>query len=123
MVNSTRYSYLLLRLGLAAVFLWFGIDKFIHPQYWIHSWLPVTAAALAAKVGIGAVQLMFLNGIFEVLVALSLITGVFIRFFSLCAALFLAVALLWIKPNETTIRDIALIGGLACIFLWPERQR
>ena len=120
MIFSTKYSYLALRIGLAAVFFWFGIDKFFHPTYWLNAWVPDWIGPLVGKFGISGVQFIYLNGIFEVLVGLSLLTGVFSKFFSLLGMLFLLSILLVAGITEITIRDIGLLGGLLAIFLWPE---
>ena len=111
MTYSTKYSYLVLRLGLAAVFFWFGIDKFFHPSYWINAWTPAW---------FDSVQLMYLLGIFEVLIGLSLLTKVFSKAFSLLGILFLLSIFAVIGITEVTIRDIGLMGGLLAVFLWPE---
>jgi len=122
-INSTKYSYLILRIGLAAVFLWFGVDKFFHPTFWINTSIPASIIALVGKVGISATQLIYLNGVFDVLIALSLITGVFIQFFAFCAGLLVLFNLVFTGLNETTVHDIGLIGACISVFLWPERQR
>ena len=38
-MNLGKHSQLVLRLGLAFVFGWFGIDKFLHLQNW-YGWIP-----------------------------------------------------------------------------------
>lgn len=123
MINSTKYSYLILRIGLAAVFLWFGVDKFIHPAYWLNAWVPPSVLMFVGKLGITATQFIYLNGVFEILVALSMITGVFISFFSLIGGIFLVLVLLFSGFSEVTVRDIGLLGGFISVFLWPDRQR
>lgn len=120
MVFSTKYSYLALRIGLAIVFFWFGVDKFIHPGYWLDAWVPVWAVGFVGKFGISAHQFIFLNGIFEVLIGLSLVTHVFTKIFSLLGALFLIAIVIFVGISEVTIRDAGLIGGLFAILLWPE---
>ena len=37
--RNKDYGTLFMRFGLALIFLWFGIDKFIHVQNWI-GWIP-----------------------------------------------------------------------------------
>lgn len=123
MIYSTRYASLALRLGLAAVFFWFGVDKFFHPAYWLNAWVPPWAVELLGKFGVTGTQFIYLNGVFETLIGLSLLTGVFTRFFSLLGILFLTSVLFMVGLSEITIRDLGLIGGLASVFLWPERQR
>jgi uncharacterized membrane protein YphA (DoxX/SURF4 family) len=123
MPYSTKYSYFLLRFGVAAVFFWFGIDKFFHPTYWINAWIPAWTIALAAKIGISGTQLVYLYGIFETLIGLSLVTGVFIRFFSLIGVLILLFTLIFYGVNDITVRDIGLIAVLLAFIVWPETNR
>ncbi len=106
MFSSAKYSYLALRLGLAAVFLWFGIDKIVHPSYWLNAWMTTS-------------QFIYLCGVFEILTGVSLATGIFSKFFSVLAVLFLVGAAIFVSSSDVIIRDIGLIGGLVAIFLWP----
>ncbi len=120
MTFSTKYSHLALRIGLAVVFFWFGADKFFHPTYWLHTWVPPWTIVFADKIGVTATQLIYINGIFEVLIGLSLVTGVFMKFFSSLGIVFLLCIAFFIGVTEITIRDAGLIGGLLAILLWPE---
>ena len=122
MTNGFKLPHLILRLGLAAVFLWFGIDKFFHPTYWINAWVPGGVLSFFDKFGVNDLQFIYLNGIFEVLVGLSLVTGIFIRFFSFLAILFLISIFAFIGFNEVVIRDVGLIGGFAALVMWPKRR-
>lgn len=122
MTRSVRYSQLALRIGLAAVFLWFGIDKFLHPLYWVHAWVPPWVVPMVIKVGLTTVQFVYLLGVFEVLVGLSFLTGVFIRMFAFLALLFLVLIAVTTGLTEITVRDVGLIGGLVSLAIWPERM-
>lgn len=122
MFQSIRHSQLALRLGIAAVFLWFGIDKFIEPQYWVDAWMPQIAQRIVAYVHAAPSDFMFLVGIFEVLVALSLVTGFFVRWFAALAAVFLVGVLGFHGLNEVLVKDLAVIGGLISLIIWPERS-
>ena len=116
------YSKWAIRIGVVAVFLWFGIDKFFHPVYWLNAWVPSSVLTLAGKFGINDIQFIYLIGVFEVVVGLSLITGIFSRVFSYLAVVFLIFVLSFIGFNEVTVRDLAIIGGLLAVALWPERR-
>lgn len=122
-VNSQHQTSLwALKLGLATVFLWFGVDKFFHPNYWIDAWIPASVLSFVSNFGINEIQFTYLNGIFEVVVGLSLLTGVFSRIFASLAVLFLVLIILFIGFNEVIVRDIGLIGGLVAIATWPRRR-
>jgi len=88
MLQSFKYSHLALRIGLAIVFFWFGIDKFFHPQYWVDAWMPQQLLLLVNKIASGS-DFMYMIGIFEVLVGVSLVSTLFIRFFTIAGAIFL----------------------------------
>jgi len=119
MIKSIKLSHLFLRIGLAAVFLWFGVDKFFHPDYWISAWTPMWIVDFVARFGINSTSLAYLFGIFELLVGISLITTVFIRIFSFLSIIFLALIIVFFGFNEVIIRDIGLIGGFLAILFWP----
>ena len=123
MFSSSRLSYLFIRLGLAAVFLWFGIDKMIHPDYWLNAWVAPSIRSLVGSVGLSGNQFVYLNGVFEILVGVSLVTNVLQRFFSLLAALFLVSIFIFIGFNEVTVRDIGLLGGFLAIIFWQNGNR
>lgn len=122
MFLSVRYSQLAIRIGIAAVFLWFGVDKFIHPQYWLDAWVPHAVQLFASSVHVAPRDLINLIGIFEVLVALSLLTGFFVRYFAFAATGFLVLNFAFNGIHIETVRDLGLLGGLAALIIWPERS-
>ncbi len=122
MYQSLQVSQLSIRIGLAAVFLWFGVNKFIQPQSWVDAWMPQWAQHAALAVGMSATNAVFLLGIFEVLVAISLATGFFTRAFASAAAVFLLVVLVVSGLNGIVVRDIGLIAALVALVIWPERR-
>jgi uncharacterized membrane protein YphA (DoxX/SURF4 family) len=122
MFGSLKHSQLALRIGLAIVFLWFGIDKFIQPQYWIDAWVPQWAITSIGKLGIGPKDFISLLGIFEISVASGLATGFFLRYFAIAGALFLITVFAVHGLNEILVRDLGLIGGLVALILWPDRK-
>ncbi len=123
MFTSSRVSNWVLRIGLAAVFLWFGVDKFLHPTYWLNAWVPGWALSFVGKFGVTGSQLVYFNGVFEVLVGLSLLINFGSKLFSFLAILFLATVVAINGINEVMARDLGLIGGFLAILFWPERRR
>lgn len=123
MFQSLRYSNLFLRLGLAAVFIWFGVDKFLNPQYWLNAWIPQSALSVASKIGVSGMDVVYASGVFELLVGASVLSNVFIKIFSVLALTFLVTVLLTFGINEVLIRDIGLMGGFLSLLFWPERRR
>jgi uncharacterized membrane protein YphA (DoxX/SURF4 family) len=122
MLQSLKLSNLIIRVGLALVFLWFGIDKFFHPDYWINAWLPQIIVDMVTRTGMSAKDFMYLIGIFELLVAISMLTNVFARHFAFLAVVFLLSLLAFHGLKEVIIRDVGLIGGFLAIIFWPTRR-
>lgn len=122
MFQSLHYSNLFLRLGLAAVFIWFGVDKFINPEYWLNAWVPQSVVLLVSKVGLGGTDIVYTSAIFELLVGASVLSNIFIKIFSVLAIIFLLTILLFFGVSEVLIRDMGLIGGFLALLFWPERR-
>lgn len=122
MFQSLRYSNIFLRLGLAAVFIWFGVDKFLNPQYWLSSWIPQSALSVASKVGVSGIDFVYASGVFELLVGASVLSNIFVKVFSVLALIFLITVLLTFGISEVLIRDIGLMGGFLALLFWPERR-
>ena len=122
MFQTNRYSQLALRLSLAAVFLWFGVGKFMQPQYWVDAWMPQSVQHAVTAIGMSPANFMVLNGILEVLIAISLVAGFFQRWFAGIGVVFLVIVIAFSGINEVTVRDVGLIGALVALALWPERH-
>ncbi len=122
MFQSHYYSHLFLRMGLAIVFLWLGIEKFMEPHSWIGSTTPQWIIHTADVLGMSATNVFVLTGIFEVLVATSLITAFFEQWFAPAGALFLAASIVVTGFSSIAAYDIGIIGGLLALMLWPQRR-
>lgn len=113
-MNKNTIGLLLLRIGLGGVFLWFGIDKFIHPDIWVHyipSWFPML---------ISVSIFVLLMGIVETLVGFMLLAGFYTRIAAVLAVLMLIPIMISLGYNEIGVRDFGLLllaFGLA--FLGP----
>jgi uncharacterized membrane protein YphA (DoxX/SURF4 family) len=120
MWQSLRFSNLILRLSLAGVFLWFGIDKFFHPGYWLTAWVPNFLINSASMFHLSGNAIVYTIGVFELLVGISLVSNMFVGFFALLASIFLIIITLFYGFNEIAVRDLGLIGGLMALALWPS---
>lgn len=106
-MQRKAFANALLTAGLAFVFLYFGIDKFVHPQFWI-DWMPMWMEGL---MGLSRNGWMVITGAAEILIAMMLLipirnirqTGAF-----LCA-LHLVAVLTQTGWNEIAVRDIGLL--------------
>ena len=112
-------ALLILRAGLAIVFLLFGYQKLSNPSQ--------TSAEiqLLLNLGIGAVAAInFYLGLTEIIVALALLIGIYARFFGIVAALLTAAFLtsfllkFGLSINPDLYRDVGLTAiGLALALL------
>jgi len=106
-----------LRFAAGAVFLWFGIDKWIHPLIWF-GYVPDFVWPLLP---IDATLFMILQGIVEVVIGLLLVLGRFVRLASAAAVAFLIALFILYGANEITIRDNSLIGLYLALFIHANR--
>ena len=123
MLNSIKTSHLFLRLGLALVFLWFGIDKFIHPDYWINAWTPLWLQSILNGMNIGNLNFIYANGIFEIILGLGFVFNIFVKLFALLTVIFLLIVILSFGLNEVIIRDAGLIGAALALLFWNGRKK
>jgi len=84
--------------------LWIGIDEILNPENWfgyipswIYSILPFSLQTF-----------IFLNGIFEIMIGILLLLGVYTRIVAFIATLYLLVISLSIGYNDIAIRDLGL---------------
>lgn len=111
--HGQQAGMLVVRLAIGGLFLWFGIDKLLHPEHWF-GWIPPWfAARLPVSVGL----FLFANGIFEISIAIALLAGRFTRLAAAAAGVFMTGIVLTLGANEVTIRDVGLIGGALAVFL------
>jgi len=106
----------ILRVGLAVVFLSFGVDKILNPDF--------GAAEMQAILGVSfdfANQLNFLTALFELALAALLLVGWQIRYVAPLAALWLLTIVIALSTsagiaNPAVSRDIGLFA--AALALW-----
>ena len=113
--THSHYGTLVARVGIAAVFLWFGIDKFIHTANWI-GWVPDWMQAL---IPISLTSFMFLQGAIEAVIGILLLVGYQVRFASFLAVITLAgveLAMLGTGQTEVMLRDAGLLAASFSLF-------
>ena len=120
MWQSLRISHMILRISLATVFLWFGIDKFFHPAYWISAWMPNFLINFGTAFHISINSFVYSIGVVELLVGISLASNMFINFFAPIAAMFLIITSLSYGFNEILVGNLGIIGGLLALVFWPN---
>ena len=118
-----QYAPVILRLGLAFVFAWFGITQLMGPEAWarlIPEWL-------TNLTGMSAVTFVYLNGGAEILAALLLICNVWTSVVAFLLFLHLVTIVLDVGFNAIGVRDIGLAVSCLALSMWacgssPARQ-
>jgi uncharacterized membrane protein YphA (DoxX/SURF4 family) len=115
MTNARDIPPVVLRFGLVALFLWFGLSQITNPSGWT-SWLPTWTASLP----ITGTTLVLLNGVFETVLGVALAVGFWTRIVAALLALHLFFIAYEIGYNDIGVRDfvlaitttsVALFGG------------
>jgi hypothetical protein len=105
-LNNQTLTSLLLRLGLAMVFLYAAAGSLLHPQEWI-GYLPPFLLKMEA---LNSAVLLKIFAVYEILLAVWLISNRYIRYVGLlCAATLLGIILAQPSALIVTFRDIGLI--------------
>jgi len=114
-LNKEEIGVYILRLGLVVVFLYFGISQILDQSKWIY-FVPdrflnfYISEILKSK-------LVFINGIFDVVIALSLISGLFIRIFSFLGFIHLfSITIFSLGFEPSGIRDLGLAFAILSLF-------
>ena len=106
---------LLLIAGLAFVFGYFGIDKLVHPEFWL-GWIPLWMEGL---LGVSRNTWLILIALFEIVLALLLLIP--IRTVRKVGALLVALHLVGIMTqvgwNDIAVRDIGLLMSTLALML------
>ena len=105
-------AILLLRVGLALVFLYPAIAAFLEPQNWI-GFLPVFIATNEA---------LFAFGVFEIILALWLLSGFRVGIAALISgALVLGIVLTNFGALDIVFRDIPIIFASAALYVLSKK--
>jgi len=113
-MSSMHTARWILIAGLAFVFIYFGIDKFINPLVW-SGWMPTWMDGL---LGLDKSQWMQITAAAEIIIGAMLIFPVYAiqRTAALLATLHLCAVLSQTGWNGIAVRDIGLLA--AAIALW-----
>lgn len=110
-----QLSALLIRIGLAIVFTYAAVASFINPREWIGFLPPLLTSIFPAEI------LLQIFSVVELLLAAWLLSGVYVRWAALLAALMLAgIVVSNFQLFSISFRDIALIfAALALASMSP----
>ena len=115
--NSERFALPVLRAGLVALFLWFGLSQVLSPSDWI-AWVPQWTESF----GLSATTVVLLNGLFEVVLGALLAIGFYTRIAALLLSLHLAVIAYEIGYNDIGVRDFVLAVATLSLALFSPDQ-
>ena len=107
---------MVLRAGLVVLFLWFGLSQVGDPSAWV-SWVPEWPTKL---LGIDAYTVVLLNGIFESVLGVMLLLGLWTRWVALLLSLHLFFITYEIGWNDIGVRDFALATATLALALWGD---
>ncbi len=114
-MNSHDIGSTILRVGLALVFFWFGVQQLIDPSAWT-GFVPSFASSI-----IPAGILVALNGLMELSLGALLLFGVYTRFAAVILGLHMLGIAASIGWSPIGIRDFGLaISTIAIAFLEPD---
>lgn len=108
------YAPTVLRIGIAIVFLWFGMQQLLHTAMWI-GLIPKSVIAIS---GLTAATLVHFNGSFEIVFGLCLLFGFFTRTTALLLALHMLDITYVVGYGATGVRDFGLSIGAISLFLY-----
>ncbi|MEK6910445.1 MAG: DoxX family protein [Nanoarchaeota archaeon] len=117
MLNLKKYAPITVRIGISLVFLWFGFQQLLNPGDWT-AWLPSFTSFLPFK----AVTLIVISGLFESILGLFLILGIFTRLSSALLILHLIGIIFSVGYNEIAVRDFGLLMALLSVFFNGEDE-
>lgn len=110
-------AQLLLRIGLAVVFLYAALSSLVSPRDWV-GYVPDVARLL-----LPAETVLMILAVFELLLAAWLISGIYVRYAALVAAALLAgVTLSNLTLLPISFRDIGLFFAALALALMKQRD-
>lgn len=123
-----KYAPAVVRVGVALVFLWFGISQLVNPESflgYVPSWLYSSSGGvehhhpLQLLHGVsGLVHWLIMgNGVFEVVFGLLLLAGFFVRLSALLLSVNLLVIAFNLGYNDVAVRDVGLAVATFSVFL------
>lgn len=110
--NIPKYSKPILRIGIALVFLHFGFSQISSPDNWAN-YVP---DFLTGKI-VGATNIVVMNGIVEVTLALFLITGLYTKFSAGILTMHMIPIIIFVGASSIAVRDFGIFIAIFVVFL------
>lgn len=110
-MSQKDIGILVLRLGLSAVFLWFGFSQLLDGLSWV-VWVPDWAVQL---LHIPPAMIVLANGLFEVVAGALLALGLFVRPVSILLSIHLVIVVFDIGLTAIGVRDFGLMCAVIAL--------
>ena len=112
-IKNKEHSTAIVRIGLALVLLWFGVDEILRPENWfgyfpqfLMSFLPFSLKTF-----------FIINGLFEIITGFLLLIGFYTRIVAFVVSLQLLSITFSIGYNDVAVRDFGLsLMAISLIF-------
>jgi len=119
-MSREDWGLVILRVGLALVYLWFGFSQLFDSLNWVYL-VPNWAVNLSH---LPPAMIVLANGLFEVIVGTFLIIGFFVRPMTLLYVAHLFVISVEMGISSAGVRDIGLtLSALALFLLYKPENR
>jgi len=115
-MTSHDIGRLVLRLGLATVFLWFGFSQLFDGINWV-SWVPAWAVAV---LHLSPAMIVLANGTFDMVMGALIAMNLFTRIVALLAAIHILFITFEIGFNEIGMRDFGLSMATFALFFLED---
>lgn len=115
--DSRELTLIVLRFAAASTFLWFGVDKWVHPEAW-YGWAPDWLWKMMPGNTMDSAILMV--GALEFAVGCLLASGELLREASAAAFIYLLAITVTLGADEIAVRDMALMGLYLALFLHAD---
>lgn len=103
-MTTAQKGQLVLRFGLAGVFLWFGFSQLFDGLNWV-AWIPEWATTL---IPLPPAMIVLLNGLFEVFFASLLALGIWQKYVPFILFGHILLVVIAVGYNATGVRDFGL---------------
>lgn len=111
------YGKVILKTGLGLVFLYFGLSQLIEPTRWVDLVPEIFTQFTDIKI------IIYLNGIFDTLIALFLFCGIFIKIISILGFIHLiAISLFSLGFTPSGVRDFGLALAMLSLFFLDKNK-